>query len=432
MILSELRKPKDLRARQAVDRVPPFGERGRVGPMRARPPQPHHILEHMGAIADDAEVSLDVLVDRRRIDVDVNFLRSWRERVEAPGDAIVEARADANHQVAIVHGVVGLERSMHAKHAEPMLVGSRKGAEPQERRGDRESGRADEFAQQGRGVGAGIDDSAAGVENRLLRRRHHLHRVGDPLQIALDLRMIGLVLDVPVDRIGAAGELHVFRDVDDDRSRAAVRGDVERLVQDAGQVFDPAHQIIVLGATAGDAGGVALLERVRADEMGRHLAGDADQRDRIEQRVGQAGDRVGGAGTGRDQQNADLAGRAGVALGRVGRALLMAHENVPQLVLIEDRVVDRQHRAARIAEHDVDALILQRLDHHLRAGHVPGHNRCSPLSRRTLWPSFREFKATKKAPRGPWVMRQGTDRAYARLLSSAKVTIRNAMPRRLD
>src|SRR6516165_5812288 len=70
----------------AVDRAPPFGERASVGMMRSRPPQPRHVLEHMGAVADDAEIDLDVLVDRRRVDIDVDFPRLWREGVEAAGD----------------------------------------------------------------------------------------------------------------------------------------------------------------------------------------------------------------------------------------------------------------------------------------------------------------------------------------------------------
>ena len=39
--------------------------------------------------------------------------------------------------------------------------------------------------------------------------------------------------------------------------------DVERLVQDARQIFDRADQIIVLGAMAGDADRVAFLKGVR-------------------------------------------------------------------------------------------------------------------------------------------------------------------------
>ena len=79
----------------------------------------------------------------------------------------------------------------------------------------------------------------------------------------------------------------------------------------------------------------------------------------------------------------------------MARSLLVAHENVAKLVLMEDGVVDRQHSAARIAEDHLDALILQRLDDHLRAGHVLGHSRNSPL-----FLVNREFEAIKKALKG--------------------------------
>ena len=51
------------------------------------------------------------------------------------------------------------------------------------------------------------------------------------------------------------------------------------------------------------------------------------------------------------------------------RALLVAHQHVPHLVLLKQRIIDRQHRAAGIAEDVLDALIGERRDHHFRAGH---------------------------------------------------------------
>ena len=129
----------------------------------------------------------------------------------------------------------------------------------------------------------------------------------------------------------------------------------------------------MLGAVAGDADRVAFLKGVGADEMRRHLSGDADERDRIHQRVGEAGDGVGGAGAGGDEQHADLAGRARIALGGMRRALLVAHENMLHLLLMEEHVIDRKDRAARIAEQNLDALILQGFDHHFRAGHFLRH-----------------------------------------------------------
>ena len=66
----------------------------------------------------------------------------------------------------------------------------------------------------------------------------------------LTARAVGLVLVVGRASIGAVCELHVLRHVDDHRAGPAVRGDVERLVQDARQILDRLHEVVVLGAVA--------------------------------------------------------------------------------------------------------------------------------------------------------------------------------------
>jgi hypothetical protein len=55
------------------------------------------------------------------------------------------------------------------------------------------------------------------------------------------------------------------------------------------------------------------------------------------------------------------------------RALFVAHEDVADGVLLEDLVIDRKDRAAGISEYDLDALILEGFDHHLRACHLACH-----------------------------------------------------------
>ena len=90
--------------------------------------------------------------------------------------------------------------------------------------------------------------------------------------------------------------------------------------------------------------------------------------DGVHQGVDDAGDGVGGAGAGGHQHHARLAGGAGVALGGVGRALLVAHQDVAQARLVEQGVVDRQHRAAGIAEQVGHALVDQGAHDDLRAG----------------------------------------------------------------
>ncbi len=51
-------------------------------------------------------------------------------------------------------------------------------------------------------------------------------------------------------------------------------------------------------------------------------------------------------------------------------ALLVAHQDVAHLVLVEQRVIDRQHGAAGIAEQVLDALVGERLDDHLGPAHL--------------------------------------------------------------
>ena len=245
---------------------------------------------------------------------------------------------------------------------------------------------------------AGIDHAAAGIEQRPLGGRHHLDRLLDLVGIALELRPIALVLEFLRLAVGALGELDVLRDIDHDRARPAAGGDMKRLVQRARQIGDGFHQIIVFGARPGDADGVAFLERVVADEMGRHLPGDDDERDGIAQRVGQAGDRVGRARPGGDQHAADLAGRARIALGGMHRALLVPHQDVAHLVLLEQRIIDRQHRAAGIAENVLDALIGKRRHHHFRAGHLC-HCSLRSLPFRLTLSGLQRFQVIKKGPR---------------------------------
>ncbi len=331
------------------------------------------VAQHVGHIADDRHIDADVLVDRRWIDVDVDLLRVRRERVGAAGDAIIEARADAQHHVAIVHRHVGFVGAVHAQHAEPVLARRRIRAEAHQRRGDRKAGDLNQLAQQLGGFPAGVDDAAAGIDHRTPCRSEQRDGLADLRGIALHARIVGN-MHVRFARrvIGAGRELHVFRHVHHHRAGTARGRDVERFMQHLRQILDPAHQPVVLGAGPRDADGVAFLERIVTDQMRGDLSGDADQRDRVHQRVGQRRHHVGGAGTGCHQCNARQTGGAGIALRRMACALLVPHQNVLDVALLKDLVVNRKHSAAGIAEDVLDPVILERANDHRRAGHLVG------------------------------------------------------------
>ena len=82
-----------------------------------------------------------------------------------------------------------------------------------------------------------------------------------------------------------------------------------------------------------------------------------------------ARDRVRGARPACDEHHAGSAGSACVPVGHMHRALLMPGEDVGDPLGVVKRVVDADGLTARIAEHHVDALRLERRHDGLGAEH---------------------------------------------------------------
>ncbi len=154
---------------------------------------------------------------------------------------------------------------------------------------------------------------------------------------------------------GGGGLLGVLGDVDEDGARAAGLRDLEGQTDCRRDVFGAGDEEVVLGDGQGDAGDVDLLKCIAAEDLGGDLAGDADDGDGVEHRRGDAGDEVGRTRPAGGHADADLAGGAGVAVGHVRGALLVADEDVVDGELAQ-RVVDGEDGSARVAEDAVYAL----------------------------------------------------------------------------
>ena len=227
-------------------------------------------------------------------------------------------------------------------------------------------GELDEFAEFGGGVGG--DDAAAGVDQRPLGFLDELGGAADLAGVAFGEDLVAGEVDGGDGLVVALRLETILGDVDEHGAGASGGGDVEGLVDDLGKFVDLLDEVVVLGAGTGDAEGVGFLEGVAADQFAGDLAGDGDDRDGIHHGVDQAGGEVGGAGAGGGAADADFAGGARVAFGGEGGIFLMPHEDVADLVIVED-VVEGQRDAAGIAEHAIDALAGQAFGQHFRAAH---------------------------------------------------------------
>ena len=75
----------------------------------------------MADIGDDAQIDADILVHARSVDVDMDLLRFGRKRIEPPGHAIVEPRAEAQDQIGLVHRHIGFIGAVHPQHPQPLV-----------------------------------------------------------------------------------------------------------------------------------------------------------------------------------------------------------------------------------------------------------------------------------------------------------------------
>ena len=202
-----------------VDLAPPGGQGAGVGALLRIPQLRDQFLQHVLDVADDRDVDAHPLADGRRVDVDVDDLALDRREVLRVADhAVVEARADGQQHVAVLHRHVGFVGAVHAQHAEEARVAGRDRAQAHQGVGGREAQQFGELAQLGRRIAQ--DHAAAGVDVGALGLQQQLHRLADLPAVAAPDRVVRAHLDRVRVVEGRRAQRHVLRDVDDHRARA--------------------------------------------------------------------------------------------------------------------------------------------------------------------------------------------------------------------
>jgi hypothetical protein len=349
------------------------------GIMPARGHQGKKGQDRRPEVGDQRHVDRDVLAHLGRVDLDVDLLRELRVGREVAGHPVVEPHAEGEDQIGALDGLVDVGLAVHAHHPEAQRVAGGEPAEAEEREGDGGAGLLGEGPERlGR---AGFEHAVAGEDEGPLRGRDQIHRAGQGPGIRrgrfLEPRQVH---GFRPHELGL-GLLRVLADVHEHRSGPPRLRDDERLADRRRDVARFGDERVVLGDGERDAGDVGLLERVGAEELRGDLAGDEHRGDRVHHRGGDAGREVRRPRARRRDRDADLAARPRVAVGHVGRPLLVPDEDVPDRV-IQHGVVGGQDRASGIPEDRLDAFPQQAFPDDLGASEHLSH-RVSPPKTKT-------------------------------------------------
>jgi hypothetical protein len=235
-----------------------------------------------------------------------------------------------------------------------VVVGDR--APPHQRR---HHGHVDDFRKRHQQFGCiGIDDAAAGDNQRTLGGVEHGERLLDlPARgggLVDGQRLIGLVVELDF------GQLHVERQVDQHRARAARAHDVERLAEHARHQRRLPHRDRPFRHRLCDCFDINRLKVFLVKPRARRLAGDAEDRDRIRDRRVKPGDHVGAGRARGTDADADIARfGAGIAFGHMRSALDMARQDMADRAAPFQRGIQRVDRGTRHAEGGHHALFFE-------------------------------------------------------------------------
>ena len=314
--------------------------------------------EHLAGVSPDAHLHGNDFPNLGGVYVYVDNLGLAGVGVYGTGYAVVKTHSHGHQHVTLVGHDIGRHVAVHPYHAPVQREVGRQGAQPQQR-----------------GTGRNVSLAEEGLQLFFRMAQHHSlaedhERLLGVVQKGHGL-VHGLVRNLGVRDVAAdeaaflemeirQAHLRVLGKVQHNGAGAAGTGNVEGAGHGPGHLVGGADLVVPLADGGGEADDVGLLEGVRSQGGGGNLAGDDYHRGGVRHGIGHAGNHIGGSGAGGHNDHAGLSRDAGVALGRVDGALLVAYQHVmDHIFIVAELVVHRHNLASGIPEDGFYTFCLQ-------------------------------------------------------------------------
>ena len=230
----------------------------------------------------------------------MNDFAFHRHKVLGVADhTIVKTRTHGQQNVAVLHGIVGFNRAVHAQHAQEFFVAGRISAQTQQSVGHGVAKHVNQRAQFIAGIAQ--QHTTAGIDIGALGSQQQLQRFANLARMTLFDRVVRAHLHfLWIAGVYRLLEGHILRDINHHRAGATRARNVKGLLHGVSQITHILDQEVVLDDRPGNTHGVTFLECVSADGCHGSLSADHHQGNRVGVGRGNAGDRVGQAGAGGD------------------------------------------------------------------------------------------------------------------------------------
>ena len=198
--------------------------------------------------------------------------------------------------------------------------------------------------------------AASDQKHRLLRLFHQGDRLFELTHMHTFVRLISA--DIDLCRIGGRTEFrhHIRRQIHENRARLAGTGNVKCLLDPLRQHLPVSYHNNKLRYISCDTDNIHFLKCIIADQIFRHLTGEAHQRNTVVVRRGNSCYQIRRSRTTGDEADADLSCGSRITVCRMNQALLMSRKHQINTMTIMECVQEIDDHTARICKNSIHAF----------------------------------------------------------------------------